>query len=93
MAARDIFECGGEHKAAAVEVGYDANGVDARLGDGFEPDGLPDAGDAGVVATSGMEIGALFARWIIAVAGVILRLYDEVVVPVSKCICDVKSER
>ena len=49
-----VFECGGEYKAAAVEVGYDAHSFYARFGYGFEPDGLPYSRDARVVAAAGI---------------------------------------
>ncbi len=66
VSAMRIFECGGEYKAAAVEVGYDTHSFDVRFRYGFEPDGLPYSRDAGVVAAAGVEVGTLFARGLVA---------------------------
>ena len=87
-----VFECGREYKAAAVEVGYDAHSFDARLGYGFEPDGLPYSRDARVVAAAGIEVGALFARWLVARARVVIGADDEVICAGCECVCDVKGE-
>ena len=87
-----VFECGGEYKAAAVEVGYDAHSFDARFGYGFEPDGLPYSRDAGVVAAAGIEVGALFARWLVTGARVVIGANDEVVRVRGERVCDVKCE-
>ena len=79
VSALRVFECGGEYKAAAVEVGYDTHSFDARFGYGFEPDGLPYSCDARVVAAAGIEVGALFARWLVARARVVIGTDDEMV--------------
>ena len=90
--AMRVFECGGEYKAAAVEVGYDADSFDARFGYGFEPDGLPYSRDTRVVAAAGIEVGALFARWLVARARVVIGADDEVICAGCKRVCDVKGE-
>ncbi len=92
VSAMRVFECGGEYKAAAVEVGYDAYRFDARFGYGFEPDGLPYSRDARVVAAAGIEVGALFARWLVARARVVIGADDEVVRARRERVCDVKCE-
>ncbi len=87
-----IFERGCEDKATAVEVGYNANRINARFGYGFEPHSLPDAGGACVMAAAREEVGTLFAFGLVAGAGVVVGAHDEVVIFGGKCVCDVKGE-
>ncbi len=68
-----------EDELLSIEVRDDAAVFEACAVDGFEPDGLPDAGCARVGATRRFVVDALFAAWLTGAACLVLDADDEVV--------------
>ena len=92
LAVDGVLERWNEHEAGGVQVGEDADGVDAAVGHGFEPDGLPDAGGAGVVTAARVQVRALFTAGLQSRAHVIPSADDQLIVAVLQRPGDVEAE-
>ena len=92
MVADRIFEGWSKDEAGTVQVRDGVDRFDVRSGYGFEPDGLPDTGGAGVMAGTGMEVRTLFSAGLKAGAHIVLGGDDEVVLSGLQGVGDVERE-
>ena len=92
-AVRVPVEEGGEIQLAIARVGRSLPVGETLLRHKFQPDGLPDAGGAGVVAALGRQRRRLLARRLEAAADVVPRIHDKDVLPGAQQRRDVQCKR
>ena len=92
--ASRIAQDRGEQEPGAVKVRRDAHALEMPRRPRFEPNGLPDAGDARVLAAAGVLVSlALLARGLMTRADVVLGQHDEIIRPVAQRIGDIEMKR
>ena len=71
------FDVDFEADLPTLETGGPADSADVGGGDGFEPDGLPDAGGAGIPDGVRFELPVLLAAGLFEIGGVVVGADDE----------------